>query len=144
MINTISWNVSQIVYLSRFLTKTSLTNNGQMIKVISHSYIIGLHELYNFVKYCKYDSGFWESGDWVDFLCLGVGGFWGNGTIASFINPCVGKLDCYVSYCHLSVCYYKTSHTLYSSPGIYEWCIQKLPQSWVQQERGWVWNNTLL
>ena len=34
---------------------TCYTNNGQMREVISHSYIIRILELYNFVNYCKYD-----------------------------------------------------------------------------------------
>lgn len=72
-----------------------------MIKVISHSYIIGLHELYNFVKYCKYDSGFLESRDSVDFLCLGVGGF---GEIEQLLLSSVLVLESLTVTYHIVTC----------------------------------------
>lgn len=136
--------MSQSVYLGRFLTKTCYTNNGQTTKVISHSYIICLHELYNFVIYCKYDCGFW--GAWTGdqlILCVGGGRLWRN--VLESLTVTYHSLT-WKSRTSQFVCQYKTSHMLYFSPGIYEWCIiwvcycvQRLTQLWVQQERGWVW-----
>lgn len=91
--------MSQSVYLGRFLTKTCYTNNGQMTRVISHSYIIGLRELYNFVKYCKYDFCFWGEGGGVQLIF--VSGRWEalEKWYDCFFHQSVsvGHLDCYVS-----------------------------------------------
>lgn len=40
-----------------------------MTAAISHSHIIGLRVLYNFVKYCKYDSGSWGMTGLTNFGC---------------------------------------------------------------------------
>lgn len=68
--------------------------------VVSHGYVIGLHELYIFVKYCKYDSGSLGGGSW--FLC--VGGF-ERENYDWFLNQTEhdGESDCDKSLFHMEV-----------------------------------------
>lgn len=113
------------------------TNNGQTTKVLSHSYVIGLHEVYNFVKFCKYD---WFLGGRVlliFFFCnRDVGSFFGRSGAMAYFIIVLESLKIIISVTQRSRTFQLTSHTLYFSAGVtddvscecFSFDIQELPQ----------------